>query len=93
MMERTTPAERAAWHGHFRNHPPGDYLTQRILAQLCSLIVKAHGGQDVHPSAFAPWIVWHDTPSESPSGASPPAPGESLEELAMLRLADRGEDS
>ena len=57
-FENTTPRERIAWQDHFRHYPPGDFLTQNLLARLCSLVASFCSGSYVHPKEFAPWIKW-----------------------------------
>jgi len=85
MMERTDPAERAAWHGHFRRHPPGDYLTQTLLAQVCAILVRTAGGDAVHPREFAPWLHWPERPAPEPQGPA----GTEYEDAVLEAMADR----
>ena len=47
VMRDITPLEQTGWGIHFQRYPPGDYLTQTLLAQLCSIVVKALGGDKV----------------------------------------------
>lgn len=53
-----TPRERAAWKQHFRKYPPGDFLVQRLLAVIASMIASIGGGKSVKPSEIAPWLDW-----------------------------------
>lgn len=50
--------EYRGWERHFRQWPPGDTLTQRLLAELCALVANA-GFQLKRPARaadFAPWL-------------------------------------
>ena len=60
VMRDITPLEQTGWEIHFQRYPPGDYLTQTLLAQLCSIVVKALGGDkvgEVEIYDFAPWLL------------------------------------
>lgn len=80
---RRPPAEQAAWNDHFRRYPPGDFLAQRLLAQLCAALTGAH------PGDFAPWLEWTE-----PAGSGPGEAGPALEALELERImaARRGEE-
>ena len=45
---------------HLSRFPPGDYLAQRILARIGSIIETALSRQYVHPQEYAPWLEWTD---------------------------------
>lgn len=54
-------AEVAAWRQHLDRHPPGDYRTQWLLAQLLSMFANDSKNPDrqISPFEFAPWLeVW-----------------------------------
>ena len=55
-----TPRERAAWKQHFRKYPPGDFLVQRLLAILISMVGSIGGGKNVKPQDIAPWLDWEN---------------------------------
>lgn len=48
--------EQAGWSAHLQRYPPGDWLTQALLAQICCLISAAAGGKKARPLDFAPWL-------------------------------------
>lgn len=61
-----TPKERAAWKQHFRDYPPGDFLTQRLLAVIGSMIASLGGGKSVKPKDIAPWLHWEEPENTNP---------------------------
>ena len=76
-----TPAERAGWKRHFSEFPPGDFLAQRLLATLCSMVASLGGGKAVSPKQFAPWLTWHE------DGKDEDVPFEqTLEAMAMAEI-------
>lgn len=53
-----TPHERSLWQNHFNEFPHGDFLVQRLLAIIASMIASIGGSKDVKPDDFAPWLNW-----------------------------------
>ncbi len=51
-------AQYAAWEQHLQRWPPGDPLTQKLLANLCSLVANAAftSKTPFEPYDFAPWL-------------------------------------
>jgi len=60
--------ESLAWQRHMLEYPPGDYLTQRLLAELimvvetfmCGFSGKSSNAKPRPLTAIAPWL---DTPA------------------------------
>ena len=75
--EDLTPRERAAWRDHLKEFPPGDFLVQRQLAVIASMIASGLGGKPTKPSDFAPWLEWEEEQKES------------LESAALNAILDR----
>ena len=50
--------EYRGWERHFRRWPPGDTLTQRLLAELCALVANAGFAlkRPARAADFAPWL-------------------------------------
>ena len=55
--------EYRGWERHFRQWPPGDTLTQRLLAELCALVANA-GFQLKRPARAADFAPWLEGPQE-----------------------------
>ncbi len=56
-------AEYFLWERHFESWPPGDPLTQRLLAMLCALTANAHFELD-EPARAEDFATWLETPGE-----------------------------
>lgn len=69
-----TPAERLAWREHFERFPPGDFYTQKLLADLVSMIGTFLGNKQLHPQEVAPWLYGKQEPKE----IEPPSPEDDL---------------
>ncbi len=60
--------EYLGWERHLRYWPPGDTLTQRLLAELCALVANAgfELKQPAKAEHFAPWL---ETPEQRAANA------------------------
>lgn len=58
---RLSPQERAGWAMHLRRYPPGDFLSQSILAAIWAMLARVFGNKEAEPSMIAPWL---DDPEE-----------------------------
>ena len=57
-----SPNEYFGWHNHVSRYPPGDYLTQILLAHLCAITTNANTDSKkvLRPASlfdFAPWLL------------------------------------
>jgi len=56
----------AAWEKHLAEFPPGDFLTQRLVAELIQTVeafMCGFAGKDSKPRKLAQIAPWLDTPA------------------------------
>ncbi len=63
-----TPAERLAWREHLERYPPGDFYTQKLLADILSVLVTFMGKKQISSKDVAPWLFvgYEDKEIEDP---------------------------
>ena len=62
------PAEYVGWERHLKKYPPGDYLTQLLLAQVLMAFVGFASGKTLKLSEVAPWLEAWDPEKETAKG-------------------------
>lgn len=55
-MRTMSAVEFAGWSHHLVKYPPGDYLTQAILANIWSALVSFLTSTPHEPYQVAPWL-------------------------------------
>ena len=50
------PEEYFGWEQHLLRYPPGDYHTQKILAEIWAILVSFFSGQTHSFLNVAPWL-------------------------------------
>ncbi len=78
-----TPAERLAWREHFERYPPGDFYTQKLLADLVAMLGGFLSGKPLTAKSVAPWLY----PSKK-GKIEPPAPHEDLILMSLQAIQD-----
>lgn len=51
-----SPEEFFGWEQHLLRYPPGDFHTQKILAEIWALLVSFFSGQTHSHLLVAPWL-------------------------------------
>ena len=72
--------EQMAWRQHFEKFPHGDFYTQKLLADLVSMLGSFLSSKEIQPRDVAPWLysTQQDTNIKQQEVITPPAPENDL---------------